>query len=208
MNSQDLAKLQNPIIGVGIALVIAGIVIGLADQYRTASEQAMQKQQSLLNAARQKFQSSGLEKQTITEYLPIYNDLISKGFVGEERRIEWVETLRQTHAQHKLFSIDYNIETQQEYKPSFIPNLGNFKLERSVMSLTMPLLHEGDLLNVIDGLNQQSAPFITRECEITRPVGAQIDAKNVIANMQATCKIDWLTLRDPQLTHAATTWAL
>jgi hypothetical protein len=207
MNSQDLAKLQNPIIGVGLALVLAGLIIGLADQYRTTNEQAMQRQQSLLNAARQKFQSSGLEKQTITEYLPIYNDLISKGFVGEERRIEWVETLRQTHAQHKLFSIDYNIDTQQEYKPSFIPNLGNFKLERSVMSINLPLLHEGDLLDMIDGLSQQSAPFIVRECEITRPIGAQIDTKNVTANMQATCKIDWLTLRDPQL-HSTTTGAL
>jgi hypothetical protein len=208
MSNQDLAKLQKPIISVGVALVLAGLVIGLADNYRTASEQALQKQQSLLNTARQKFQSSGLEKQTITEYLPIYNDLISKGFVGEERRIEWVENLRQTHAQHKLFSIDYNIDTQQTYKPSFIPNLGNFKLQRSVMTLNLPLLHEGDLLDIIDGLSQQTTPFMVRECEISRPVGAQIETKNMVANMQATCNIDWLTLRDPQLTQATATGAL
>lgn len=200
MTPQDRRKLQWPIIGLVLAIMIVGLLVTYADQYREENELALQTQQNLLNQARQKFQSSGIEKESIIQYLPIYNKLLASGFVGEERRIEWIEALRQIHAQHKLFSIDYSIGLQESYNPSFLPNLGNFKLKRSVMNLKLDMLHEGDLLALLDGLHEQTTPFIVRECEIKRPVGAVVNAKNMVSNMQANCEIDWLTLRDPQLT--------
>ena len=200
LSPQDWRRLRFPILALGGVLVIVGLLVSLADQYRSKNETVVQTQQNLLNQARLKFQSSGLEKETITQYLPIYNDLLVKGFVGEERRIEWVESLRQIHAQHKLFSIDYQIGLQEDYKPSFIPNMGAFVLHRSTMKLDMNMLHEGDLLNLLDGLHEQTTPFIVRECEIKRPVGAAVNTKNLTSNLKASCEIDWLTLRDPQLT--------
>jgi hypothetical protein len=208
LSPQDWRKLRYPIIGLGAALVLVGLLVSIADKYRTENETALQTQQNMLNQARQKFQSSGLEKDTIMQYLPIYNELLASGFIGEERRIEWIENLRQIHAQHKLFSIDYSIGLQENYKPSFLPNLGNFRLNRSVMSLKLDMLHEGDILALLDGLNEQTTPFIVRDCEIKRPIGAVVNAKNVAANMQANCEIDWLTLRDPQLSGATSAGAL
>jgi hypothetical protein len=208
LNPQDWRKLRFPIIGLGAALVLVGALVSFADEYRTENELALQTQQNLLNQARQKLQSSGLEKDTIMQYLPAYNELLASGFIGEERRIEWIEALRQIHAQHKLFSIDYSIGLQENYKPSFLPNLGNFRLNRSVMSLKLDMLHEGDILALIDGLREQTTPFIVRDCEIQRPIGAAVNSKNVAANMQANCEIDWLTLRDPQLTNATSAGAL
>jgi hypothetical protein len=208
MTPQDRRKLQWPIIGLVLAIMIVGLLVTYADQYRTENELALQTQQNLLNQARQKFQSSGIEKESIIQYLPIYNKLLASGFVGEERRIEWIEALRQIHAQYKLFSIDYSIGLQEGYNPSFLPNLGNFKLKRSVMNLKLDMLHEGDLLALLDGLHEQTTPFIVRECEIKRPVGAVVNAKNIVSNMQANCEIDWLTLRDPQLTSTLPAEAL
>ena len=180
-----------------------GLLVSFADQYCAKNETALQTQQNLLNKARQKFQSSGVEKEMIMQYLPAYNNMLASGFIGEERRIEWIETLRNTHAKHKLFSIDYSIGLQESYKPSFMPNLGNFRLNRSIMSLKLDMLHEGDMLAIIDGLHEQTTPFIVRDCEIKRPIGALINVKNIAANMQANCEIDWLTLRDPQLSASA-----
>ncbi|WP_047540666.1 hypothetical protein [Methylotenera versatilis] len=202
ISRQDWRKLRNPILGLGAALILIGLLISFADQYRQKNALALQSQQNLLNQARQKYQSSGLEKETITQYLPIYNDLLASGFIGEERRIEWIENLRQIHAQHKLFSIDYSIGLQENYKPNFLLNLGNFKLNRSVMKLSLDMLHEGDLLALLDGLQEQTTPFIVRDCEITRPIGAVMNTKTISANLKAVCEIDWLTLRDPQLTGA------
>ena len=208
LSPQDWRKLRYPIIGLGAALVLVGLLVSFADQYRIKNETALQTQQNLLNQARQKLQSSGLEKDTIMQYLPAYNELLANGFIGEERRIEWIEALRQIHAQHKLFSIDYSIGLQESYKPSYLPNLGSFRLNRSVMSLKLDMLHEGDILALLDGLREQSTPLIVRDCEISRPLGAAVNAKNMAANMQANCEIDWLTLRDPQLSNATSAGAL
>lgn len=196
---QDWRRLRWPIIGLGAALILIGLLVSFADQYRQQNEMAMQTQQNLLNQARQKYQSSGTERDMIVEYLPQYNELLSSGFIGEERRIEWIETLRQIHSQHKLFSIDYKINLQEDYKPTFLGNLGNFTLHRSVMRLDMDLLHEGDMLTLLEGLRAQSTPFIVRDCELSRTQNAKINMSDLSANLKASCEIDWLTLRDPQL---------
>ena len=202
LSSQDWTKLRYPILGLGAALVLVGLLVSFANQYQQKSLKAVVLQQNLLNQARQKFQSSGFEKETIQQYLPRYNQLISNGFIGEERRIEWIENLRQIHDAHRLFSIDYSIGLQENFKPSYLPNLGNFKLQRSTMKLNLELLHENDLLNLLDGLRGQPTPYIVRDCEITRPSGAVINNKEVAANLRAVCEIDWLTIRDPQLSNA------
>ncbi len=109
LTSQDWRQLRYPILVLGAALIGIGLLVSFADQYRTKNKTALQQHQSLLDKAVSKYKSSGLEKENIIQFLPVYNDLLRDGFIGEERRIEWIETLRQTHTQHKLFSIDYSI---------------------------------------------------------------------------------------------------
>jgi hypothetical protein len=199
MNQQDWRRLRLPILGLGLALVVVGLLVNYAQQYRSKNDGALKTQQQTLLQAKQKFESSGQEKQAIAQYLPIYNNLLAKGFIGEERRIEWIESLRQIHNQHKLFSIEYTIGLQENYKPNFLPSLGNFVLHKSTMKVNLDMLHEGDLVNLLDGLKKQPTPFIVRDCEIKRPVGINVNSKIFSANMRAACEIDWLTLRDPLL---------
>jgi hypothetical protein len=199
LTKQDWKKLRLPILTFFVSLLLAGLLVNWADGYRNENAEALRLEQTHYNQARQKFQQSGQEKQTIEQYLPIYNKMLSEGFIGEERRIEWIEKLRQVHSEHKLFSIDYQIGKQENYKPNFIPDIGNFVLHRSVMKISLGMLHEGDLLNLLDGLYEQTTPFIVRECEIVRPSGLPINTKALATNLKADCQIDWLTLRDPQL---------
>jgi len=199
LTPNDWRKLRYPILALGCALLFAGLLASFAEQYRTKKEAALLVEKTNYNKARQKFESSGLEKETIINYLPVYNDLLKIGFVGEERRIEWIERLRQIHAQYNLFSIDYNIGQQERYEPSFIQDMGALVLNRSVMELNLDMLHEGDLVNLLGELHKRTPPFMVRDCEITRPIGADINTNNLKANLRARCELDWLTLRDPEL---------
>ena len=124
INAQDWQKLRTPMLWLGSAFVITGLLVSFAHQYREKSERVLHDQQNQLNQASQKLEASGMEKQTIVEYLPIYNQLLSNGFIGEEHRIEWVEALRNIHLEHNLFSIDYEIGLQENYKPTFLPIIG------------------------------------------------------------------------------------
>lgn len=198
-NREDWRRLRKPLLGFGLVLVLVGLVAYYAEDFKRQQEQAVSAQQIQLNQARQKYLSSGQEREGIVTYLPLYQQLITSGFVGEEQRIEWIEKIRQLHQQHKLFSIEYNIEQQEKTTPSFLPNLGNFTLHRSNMTLSLGMLHELDLLALLDGLREQPTPFIVRACEITKPIGAKINTTLLTTNMQTKCTLEWYTLRDPQL---------
>lgn len=198
LNKLDWQKLQPAIIALVVVIIVVSGLIALAYNFSIQQEQAMQNQQNLLNAARQRFQSSGIEKATITEYLPQYQALINKGFVGEERRLEWVDELRKQHQALKLFSIKYSIGLQEPYKPSFATNLGGFILNRSVMTLDLDMLHEEDILQLTEALSKKNKEvFMLRDCEITRLNAGGSLSNQLIANLHAKCELDWLTLREP-----------
>ena len=198
LEKQDWQKLQTPLLILAAVIMAVISLFGAAQYFNQNQEAALQNQQSLLNAARQRYQLSGAEKDMITEYLPKYQMLISKGFIGEEQRIEWVEHLREQHKIQKLFGIKYSISPQEKYTPAFAANLGGFTLNRSVMKLELDMLHEGDLLQLAEALSaESSAPFILRDCEINRlNPGSQL-SNQLIANLHALCELDWLTLREP-----------
>ena len=198
LDSQDWLKLQTSLVILGLVLMLIALMLAFAQNYNTAQEQLLQSQQNLLSAARQRYQSSGMEKETIKEYLPQYQALINKGFVGEERRIEWVEALREQHKSNKLFGIKYSISQQQEYKPSFATSVGGFMLHRSIMKLDLDMLHEGDILKLTESLSaENTAPFMLRDCEITRLNAGGALSNQLIANLHAQCELDWLTMREP-----------
>lgn len=197
LTPQDWLKLRSPLVFLVLILMAMAALILYTQQQKNTIEQALQTQTNQLNQARQRYLASGQEKDTISQYLPKYQTLLQQGFVGEEHRIEWVDALRKIHGQEKLFNINYSIGVQGEYQPSFMSNAGSIKLYRSVMKLELSMLHEGDLLTLIEELSQQqSAPFMVRQCEITRQ-NALIN--NTFApNMHADCELDWVTIHEPQ----------
>ena len=199
LNAQDWRKLQIPLICLCFTLLVVAALCAWANHYMNKQALLLQTQTNTFNQARSQYQASGLEKQNIIENLPQYQQLINMGLVGEERRIEWVEGLRETHKQYKLFSINYEIGQQEVYKPSFMPNIGNFILHRSIMKLNFPMLHEGDILSLIEGLkSHQTTPFIVRDCILTRQYRV-VNLKALTPNQAADCEIDWITIREPTL---------
>lgn len=197
LTQQDWLKLRNPLVFLVLVLIAISALTIYTQQQKSVAEQALQTQTNQLNQARQRYLASGQEKDTISQYLPKYQTLLQQGFVGEEHRIEWVDALRKIHGREKLFNINYSIGAQEEYQPSFISNAGGIKLYRSVMKLELSMLHEGDLLTLIDDLRQQQgAPFMVRQCEITRQNA--LVGNSFAPNMHADCELDWVTIHEPQ----------
>lgn len=201
LTRQDWNRLRYPMVMLGIAIISMVLLFAFSDQRKTRANQALVTQNNQLLQAKQRFETSGLEKETIVKYLPVYQQLIDSGVIGQEKRIEWVDSLRKIHQKHKLFNINYTIGVQESYKPSFISNTGAFQLHRSIMKLDLAMLHEGDLLTLLSGLEEmQTTPFIVRRCEMLRLSVSTTRALQ--PNMSGQCELDWLTIREPQLTGA------
>lgn len=197
LTREEWKRLRAPLVIFAIVLIIVTLTVSVVEDHRNSVQSALQAQENQLNQARSRYQTSGHEKETIVQYLPSYTRLIHEGFIGEERRIEWVDTLRNIHQQQKLFKINYAIASQQDYKPEFLLNAGVFKLKSSTMKLDLAMLHEGDLITLLEELHaRETTPFIVRDCEIIRV--NQAIATSFIPNMQAHCELDWLTVHEPQ----------
>lgn len=216
---RTLQILRAPLAIMVAVIIIILLLLTFAQIYSAGQEKTLQTQKNLLSIARQHYQSSGVEKSTIAEYLPQYNALILQGFIGEEQRSAWCDLLYTQQKVHKLFNIKYTLSPQQDYQPLFTENVGGLVLHRSVMALNFDALHEADILLLIESLASKNlAPFMLRDCEITRvneitrvseitrlneiirPSKTDAINNELSANLNAKCELDWLTIHEPDIT--------
>lgn len=194
---QEWKRLQWPMGMLIVSVLVMAAVVNHTQANVAFYEAEHAKQERLLKEAKQKLQLSGQEKETITQFLPLYQRLIDIGFVGEEKRIEWLDALRNVHDQSRLFKVDYMIDKQSAYKTTLPLDLGPFTLYKSMMTISLDMLHEGDVITLLDGLNAKAhAPYVLRQCEIRR-LATQLRTDVMQPSFQAICELDWMTLHEP-----------
>lgn len=201
LTKQEWKRLQWPIGMLVFSILVMAVLVNHTQSNVSFFEAEHAKQERLLKEAKQKLQLSGQEKDTITTFLPQYQRLIDIGFVGEEKRIEWLDALRNVHDQSRLFKVDYMIDKQSAFKTTLPLDLGPFVLYKSMMTISLDMLHEGDIITLLVGLNDKAhAPYILRQCEIRRLTN-QLRTDVMQPSFQAICELDWITLHEP-LTNA------
>jgi hypothetical protein len=195
MNTVDLEALKKPLL-----TLFAVAMIGIGAIYYTRyllleAVHAFDQQQQQLQEARTRLQKSGEEKATIIRYIDSYRYLQQLGFVGNEPRIDWINGLRLTNQQMKLFGIAYQISAQQSYPYASELDPGQFDLHQSVMKISLGLLHEGDLMEFLSTLAKQNAGvFSVNQCLLTRAATGGIRYQ---PNLHAECELSWITITPP-----------
>ena len=194
MNAVELKALQAPLIILVIVLGLGAGIVYQLDQTLSATKRELAQQQAQMREARTRLQKSGEEKELIVRYLPNYEYLQRIGFVGDEKRLNWLEGLRLSNQQAQLFGVQYQIGSQQQYPYAAELSPGQLTLHQSVMKLSFQLLHEGDLMSFLKALGKQGAGFFAvNECKLDRAnTGGSIRFQ---PNLRADCDIAWITLR-------------
>ena len=143
------------------------------------------------DAARSRMVHAETEKSEIRVYQPQFLELRRKGLIGDERRLNWVEAIRQIQEQRRLLPLNYEIEPQQPYRLEIQMSTGDYQLRGSRMALHMDLLHELDLFNFLADL-RQAGSFTVQDCSIKRATSA--GTTPLSPNLSADCTLDWVTL--------------
>ncbi len=194
MTSKDWQKLQGPILLLLLVIIGSVALITTAMHYAESQQTALTQQQDALLIAKQKYLSSGAEKQQIETYLPKYRALIEQGFIGEEQRQVWIQALHQIQKQHQLFPIQYQLAPLEQKQPDFVQSIAPFEMHQSTMQLSMDLLHEGDVLTLTESLSTQAFNnWLLRECQIERLQTPKANG----ATMAGQCTLEWYTLLEP-----------
>jgi hypothetical protein len=199
MNDTDTSAITlKSLLGSLILLLVASMfsagAVFAAYYYAGQAERDHQQAQALQNETRARLSRAHEDEREIRDRIARYQELISQGRSQPERRLEWVETLGQIRASRRLLGLEYEISPQRPLDEKQ-PASGGFRFLASPMKLDMPLLHEGDLLGLLDDLAARTEALVSvRSCRIDRLAlnrGAQ-----ETANLKASCEIDWITLQE------------
>ncbi|MGH8596330.1 MAG: hypothetical protein ACREXT_06700, partial [Gammaproteobacteria bacterium] len=138
------------------------------------------------------------EERVIAEQYPKFIALYRRGVIGDEHRLSWIEALESIGEELDLPELEYTIEAQQPVATDFALDTRVFDVNSSVMELSLGLLHEGDLVRVLDHLDRAAEGLYTVEaCDVTRQALPPTKALGLSANLRAECRLRWFTLDRP-----------
>lgn len=198
---QDLRRLRWGIALLAVLLLAsAGIVLAALNHLRQAQEENRQAvaQRGDIQARLVRARDEEIE---IRARISSYQELVARGIIGQEQRLDWVERIAQIQAARRLIDVRYELSPQQPVDARLLPGgaiAGGHEFMASAMKLQMQLLHEDDLLGFLADLQQSvQALVVVRDCKVERLVRAEGD-RAMQANLAAECAIDWITLREKQ----------
>ncbi|MGH8631563.1 MAG: hypothetical protein ACREU7_12490 [Burkholderiales bacterium] len=193
LTSKDIAPLRIPLAALVVAVALGWAIISYTKRDLDETQGRLATWTGALQEARDRFQRSDEEKATILKYLPDYTALQQQGFVGTERRLEWVEALRAADRKAGLHGVQYKIEPQESSAHPAVGGTIAQRLRRSTMRLTLGITHEADLLEFMDALREQGVGvFSVRSCAVSPVQSGQPEPGK--ANLNAECEIDWLSV--------------
>ena len=187
----DLAILKWSLGAFALSLALAGGLISLSGAYIAQSMKDRQAAQKQLTDARTQLLAAQSDQENMSSYAMEYNALLAQKVIGNEQRLDWIEGLEKLRQQGSVLDFKYTIAPQQSYAPKPPLDAGNFQLSRSSMTLQIDLLHEEQLLHLVEDMQKQmSGWFMLDGCTISRT--AAID---VIAPLKAECTGGWFTMK-------------
>jgi hypothetical protein len=202
ITTDDLSRLRWSLIFLAIALLAGGAVALISkqavDRAETIQRQLISQQQDI----RSRLSRAHEEEQDMRGRIGRYQALRDNGIIGQEERLDWVEQIERIRSQRRLLGMQYELSAQRPVDDPILPGggiAGHFEFMASTMKLRLQLLHEDDLLGLLDDLRKAvHARLLVRDCTIERQSVAPAES-GLAAQLRAECTIDWLTLREKRI---------
>jgi len=204
-NRFDWTYLSNGFFLPGVSLLIAGIVFGASAWYHGTQARTYELFSANREAISEDYDELVYRRRLLDRYHRRYRELQDLGFVGRERRLDWVETIRAAAKSLDLPNVAYSLEPQLEViRPveSASPN-AEIQIYLSRLELELGLVHEVDLLRFFIRLEQE-APGLMKvdKCSLTRQPGAA-QKRAADTNISANCSMIMYSVITSDISFAA-----
>lgn len=192
LTGRDLPKLWLPLLAALAMFLVAGLLVwgsqldaGKAEQERSVATAAK-------NQIEQRLRQVRTEEQEIRERTQLLQQLQNSGITGDEKRLDWMEMLRETQRELRIPGMSYEFGAQTSLDKGEDATYTWFS---SPLVLKLRLLHEEDLLNFLARVEKNArALVIVRSCKLA-PLPGQTNSREVMAQLSAECDMQWLTAR-------------
>lgn len=190
----DWSILHGTLLVFVLSLAVAAGMVSVSFYFRQNMEREYQANHADFREASRKYLAVDDEERIIAQFLPEFRRLYNHGLLGRERRLSWLETLRRAGDANGLPQLVYKLDAQRVATPDFSIALGDYQLYASAMTLDLGLLHEGDLLQVLQALDREAlGQYSIKSCQL-KLAGENIDTAGHVANLSAECTLDWWSI--------------
>lgn len=163
-------------------------VLVLALQFHQHQAGLVQDLRDQSNTIKSKLQSWQNAQALLKNYLPRYQALVKSGLMSSEPS-ELEQQLKHIQQSQQLYPVQYKINPARPYEMAF----QGIRPTAMRLHLEMALLHEEDLLTLLNGLSA-STSFVLQSCNISRLMASDADIQILIPQLRAQCELDSITL--------------
>jgi hypothetical protein len=195
LTGAELKKLA-PALALLLALVAIGAaLIWYSDRSLKAAQQELAAARAERTQNRERLSKIAEEERDVKDKLEVYLRLKDARVLGEERRLEWADTVTRIRKERELLDVRYRIEPQR-LLVSLPGKPANVDFYSSTMRVTLALLHEGDLFTFLDDLRASgNAYYSLQSCTLSR-TGQGGPLTTLAPRLRAECAIDLITIMD------------
>lgn len=131
----------------------------------------------------------------------IFQDLLDRGVLQEERRLDFIERLDRLKALHKLDTLEYEIEPQRVLTLAGGRVFHSLDVMGTRVTLRFKALHEGDAIAFIEDLAKPSRGFnALSSCHLQRVERVAEDVTS--PRVEGSCAMERVSLKD-KVAHRA-----
>lgn len=196
---EDLKRLQWAIAMLVILSLAGAASVWTTLQMRDATNKSVQQASTARKDIQAKLARARDEEKDLREKIIRFQALQAKGYIGPEKRLEWIEAVARAKTALRISKLDYELLPQRPIDASILPGgaaAGGFEIMASSMRLQLNLLHEGELLAFLTELrNSVQALIQIRSCTLERLPPSRTD-RGIGAQIKAECNLEWITLKE------------
>ncbi len=184
----DLPRLKWPLLAVALAISVAGGLVWLVDTQRSQELSALADAQRAYREAHARYIGAQRDEDLLRDVLGRFSMLELRGQVGDERRLDWVERIRNARTSAGLAQLDFELRPR---RPLGQADGGPLEMTASTLHLSTSVRHGGKLLRFLDTiLEERSATPRIDRCSMKRRAGE--GSENAL---EVACNLDWITIR-------------
>lgn len=183
-----------------VILLSMSSLVALSDMYMSKANDKNARVMREMRSWSNKIDEANRNNQILVQHEDTFKELKNNSIIGDENRLSWVEVVQKVADSRGIASVKYNITSQILLdKKALDEKYKGIDVFKSVMSIEMKFIHEGDLFVMLNALRSEAKGLMTVDkCDvelINKDVNEGIIGQDATDNMRAYCEISWYTLK-------------
>lgn len=183
-----------------VVLLSMSTLVVISAMYKAKANDENKLVSSEMRRWQNKIDEANTNNQILVTHEDTFKQLKDESIIGDENRLSWVEVVQKVADSRGIASVKYDIARQVLLDKRLLgKRYEGLDVYRSVMSIEMNFIHEGDLFVMLNALRQEAKGLMTVDkCDIeliNKEVNEGIIGQDTTDNMRAFCELSWYTLK-------------